>query len=325
MAIAIEAYTVVVRNEAIVHRYPGGAEAFMMNVPNKTFCADQSLARVSFTDDTEADAFLEELESLGLSVSDGQDAVLCDAAELKVSPSCPWLCLGTYKDAAIAWITGENVRTVVGPRDWDPEKAGGRNIEADEAFREHRAKQEAATLIKIQEQAGQTIIDRAREPGMPVNPRHAVELQRAIEQLETVLDRAGDNWMLQFLLGKAWQALGRNDHASDAMARALSLAKGEKILARELCAMQLDQGWVDNAVRTAETAVGDDPLDPDLLGSLAEAYLMQGGLTAAHKTLITALKQKPDHEENLSLMGRLVEIQEGRRARPATLAELRQA
>src|ERR1700761_2070961 len=97
MAIAIEAFTVVVKNEAIEHRYPGGAETFRSNVPNRTFCADGALSRCSFMVEADAAAFLKELGSLGLSVEDGADAVICDAFHQEMRPECDWLQMGAYK------------------------------------------------------------------------------------------------------------------------------------------------------------------------------------------------------------------------------------
>lgn len=322
MAIAIEAFTVVLRNEAIVHRYPGGAEAFIMNVPNQTFCADSSLARVSFTDGEEASAFMEELESMGLSVSDGHDAVLCDAFDQKVSPPCPWLCLGTYKEATIAWINGENVRTVVGPRDWDPEKAGEKPAEDGEAAREAKAQREQATLDTIFQQAGHVITSNVRNPGSPVDKKSSVEIQRAIEQLEIVLDRSGENWRLLWLIGKGWHALGRCDKAMAVLSRAYEIEKNESVIPRELCGALLELGRSAEAVKTAEEAVGQDPLNPELLGNLAAAYLIHGNAQAAQKTMRAALKQQPQNEVNLTLMGIITEVAEGKRPQPKNLFEL---
>jgi hypothetical protein len=121
MAIAIEAITVVVRNEAIQHRYPGGAEAFQMNVPNNTFCADDSLSCVSFMVESDAKVYFDELESMGLDISSGNDAVICDAFRQEIRPDCAWLQMGRYKQGTIAWIEGEEVRTIFGPPGWDPE------------------------------------------------------------------------------------------------------------------------------------------------------------------------------------------------------------
>lgn len=321
MAIAIQAFTVVVRNEAIVHRYPGGAEAFMMNVPNQTFCADHSLARVSFTNDQEASAFMDELESLGMRVSDGHDAVLCDAFDQKVSPACPWLSLGTYKEATIAWVTGEPVKTIVGPRDWDPEKSGPK-LPDDEATRNAKAERDHASLKTLFQQAGQVITSHLRNPGSPVDPAASVGIQRAIEQLEIVLDRAEETWRIHWLLGKAWHALGKSEKARAALTRAYALEKNEPVIPRELCGILLELGQSAKAVEVAEAAVGDDPLSPELLGNLAVAYLIHGQTAAAQKTMQAALKQQPENEINLTLMSIFTEIAEGRRKQPKNLFEL---
>ena len=40
LAVLVEALSVVVRCEAIVKKYSGGADAFMSAIPNKTLCSD---------------------------------------------------------------------------------------------------------------------------------------------------------------------------------------------------------------------------------------------------------------------------------------------
>ncbi len=44
MPVLIEALSVVIRADAIVEHYPGGAEQFMNDCPNNTLCADGEFA-----------------------------------------------------------------------------------------------------------------------------------------------------------------------------------------------------------------------------------------------------------------------------------------
>jgi hypothetical protein len=48
MAILVEGISVVIRAEAVIHRYPGGWERFRDDCPNDTLCADGELIRVGF-------------------------------------------------------------------------------------------------------------------------------------------------------------------------------------------------------------------------------------------------------------------------------------
>jgi len=48
MSVLIEAYSVVIKGDVLLEKWPGGWEAFEANVPNKTLCTDGSLVRVGF-------------------------------------------------------------------------------------------------------------------------------------------------------------------------------------------------------------------------------------------------------------------------------------
>jgi tetratricopeptide (TPR) repeat protein len=325
MAIAIERYTVVVRNEAIVHRYPGGAEAFMMNVPNPSYCSDHALTRVSFVSGQEAGDFLQELASLGMEVEDGQDAVVCDANEQTIEPSCQWLCLGSYKEATIAWIAGEQVKTIVGPRYWDPEHASDPAKDGQEAFSAAKQLQEQATLAGLYRKAGGLITTHLRTPGAPVDLSASVDIQRAIEQLEIVLDRGEEVWRIHWLIGKGWHALGKSDKALVSLQRALALKGNDPVITRELCGILLELGQSQEAVRLAEETTGNDPLNAELLGNLSAAYLIDGQVTAAQKTVRVALKQAPDNQVNLTLSKLIDEVAEGSRPQPRSLFDLTSA
>jgi len=48
MAVLIEAYSVVIKGDSLLNKWPGGWKAFESAVPNKTLCTDGSLVRVGF-------------------------------------------------------------------------------------------------------------------------------------------------------------------------------------------------------------------------------------------------------------------------------------
>ncbi len=64
--VLVEGTSVLVRVDAIHRRLPDGWRAFRALVPNRTLCADMELTRVGFMGDTEAQAFADRLEQLGL-------------------------------------------------------------------------------------------------------------------------------------------------------------------------------------------------------------------------------------------------------------------
>jgi tetratricopeptide (TPR) repeat protein len=304
MAIVIEAFTVVVRNEAVQGRYPGGEETFQANVPNATFCTDGVLSRVGFMVDQDAAEYLNELGSLGLKVRDGSDAVICDAMEGLTRPSCGWLQVGRYQKACIAWLKGERVETIVGPHGWNPDEQTLTYATKEEA--RHRLRflrnegnvqvfwdtvsgkevyvgRTGPPLEELFDKAGPMVTANLRNPGSPVDASKAVVLNRAIEMLEIIDDKAPGNWRVCWLLGKAWHALGRSDRAYEWLMKAFEHEKE---------------------------------------GNLAVAYLIDGRIKEAETTIQAALRRNPKDPVNQTLQRLIGEVAKGKRSQPKNLFEL---
>src|SRR5580765_2730641 len=76
MAILIEAINVVIQLGTLRDRYPGGLASFEEDVPNRSFCADDHLARVGFLQQPEMEAFAGRLDELGFcAIIDGKCAI----------------------------------------------------------------------------------------------------------------------------------------------------------------------------------------------------------------------------------------------------------
>lgn len=91
MTVLVEGISVVVRASAL-DRYPGGWSAFKAAVPNQTLCADGELIRVGFMHPADVQAYVSELEQLGLRyLVDGsaQDLVVADQLHGFAMP-CDW-------------------------------------------------------------------------------------------------------------------------------------------------------------------------------------------------------------------------------------------
>lgn len=346
MAIAIEAFTVVVKNEAIEHRYPGGAETFRSNIPNQTFCADESLSRCSFMAEADAEAFFTELGSLGLRVDDGADAVICDAFHQEMRSECDWLQMGAYQKSVIAWLVGENIKTIVGPPGWDPENPKplkfSTTAEAAQRLKYLRSEgnvhaywdkvdnvevyigRTQAPLDLLFQQAGEIVVANLRNPGAPPASEEAkrADLHRAVEMLEIVAEGAPDAWRARWLLGKAWHALGRLELAYEPLRKAFELAPDEVVTSKELAGICLELGRGDEAVRVAEHGVGLNPRDPELVGNLAVAYLLAGKLKEAEATIRAALEMNAGDQINQNVLRIIREVASGERAQPKSLADL---
>jgi tetratricopeptide (TPR) repeat protein len=344
MAIAIEGFTVVVQNKAIVGRYPGGREAFKRNAPNQAFCADEWLSSCSFMVDTDAVAFFNELGSMGLNTEDGSDGVICDSFQLMIRPECDWLQIGRYKQAVIAWITGEDVKTIAGPPGWCPDTPRLKYATKEEAARRLKflrsegnvhvfwdSEEDTEVFVGRTEvpldllfaQAGEVVTANLRNPGCPpAKAESMIEIQRAVEMLEVVVEHAPQSWRAHWMLGKAWHALDRLPLAHAELSRAFELEKEETVIPRELSGICLELGLGHEAVQIMEHAIGLEPQNAELLGNLAVAHLISGSLKEAQGTILGALKMDPDDKVNQTLHRIIGEVATRKRAQPRNLFEL---
>ena len=121
MAVLIEAISVVVRLETLRDRYPGGVEGFQDDCPNRSYCADESIARVGFLEPAEMEAFGDKLEAAGFrGMHEGQclDFVIVDQVHGPIGPSA-WFEWGRHDDGFhIGWLTGTEPGTIYVPQGW---------------------------------------------------------------------------------------------------------------------------------------------------------------------------------------------------------------
>jgi hypothetical protein len=121
MAVLIEAINVVIQLEALRERYPGGIASFEENVPNRSYCADDHLARIGFLQPKEMEAFAEGLDQLGLrAIVDGKcaDFAIVDQKHGPIA-DCDWLEWGRHVDGFnLAWLAGTKPGAIVVPEGW---------------------------------------------------------------------------------------------------------------------------------------------------------------------------------------------------------------
>jgi len=124
MAVIVEAFSVIVRRDAIEQRYRGGHEAFVRSVPNATFCADDHLARVGFMTPPDVKAYVTSLERNGLVFQrDGRAEDLAVVSQVD-GPTCEadWLEFGTLKlkegSVAACWLKNAELTGLAVPDGW---------------------------------------------------------------------------------------------------------------------------------------------------------------------------------------------------------------
>ena len=125
MAVPMEAYSVVVRNETLETKYLGGREGYERDCPNATYCADEHLSRIGFMVPNDAHEFVRELTEKGLTPykDDGcEDVAVVGQIEGPLKP-CDWLEFAVYRGVRIAWLAGTETGKLHAPPGWSFERA----------------------------------------------------------------------------------------------------------------------------------------------------------------------------------------------------------
>jgi hypothetical protein len=122
MSVLIEGISVVVRNETLEEKFPGGAVAYCLDCPNKTFSTDGRLTRVGFMVPNDVGFFVRCLQKRGLLWVDSEkrfrDVAVVDQLSGPTS-TCDWLVYERQFDGpAYAWQTGTELGELAVPRDW---------------------------------------------------------------------------------------------------------------------------------------------------------------------------------------------------------------
>jgi hypothetical protein len=127
MPVLTEALNVVVKRSSIDRLYPGGFTAFETFAPYigpgiDTFCADDQLARIGFTNSGDIRSFCEQLEQFGFRPpTDTVDLVVVSALT-GPTVQCDWLEFVRYQvDGGVVWaarMKGSTSHVLVVPFGW---------------------------------------------------------------------------------------------------------------------------------------------------------------------------------------------------------------
>lgn len=345
MAVPVECYTVFIRNQAVEANLAGGIEALAALAPNATFCTDGEIARSSFMQPVDADAYIRELEHYGL--RHGEDVVCVHVIETDKA-DCDWLAFGSFEKAVIAALVGTQIQKIIAPQGWDP------SADASVQHWDREAIAEQFEFVERTEDGVETY--RNRETGELIysartTPLHqklfadAAELagdhiflndgaaakqegretalQRSIEMLEQAVALVPEYWNAWWYLGKCWQALGNSQEARAALHKSTQWGGAENPNTwREYMFECLQQGDADEGIRAAEQAVALEPENDGLVSNLALAYLIAARLPEAAETVARARKMNRKDPVTKSLQGVIKEVRKGKRPQPKTLADI---
>jgi hypothetical protein len=129
MPVLIEGLSVVVKRASIESKYPGGWEAFLCDIPNRTLCYDEYIARVGFMTPPDAQGFVQHLQAKGLCFTD--EGIATDIAGVSqlsgLLAKYDWLEFdhmeldGPAARVAFCRLVGTEATNVVCPMDWQYE------------------------------------------------------------------------------------------------------------------------------------------------------------------------------------------------------------
>ena len=122
MPVLVEAINVIVRNETIEEKYPGGLGSYWVDSPNRSMCSDDHVTRVGFLALDTFREFIDRLMELGFRfVEDDEliDIAVFDQEEGMLRP-CRWLHVADHPDgfqyAALWGDLGDVIEKPVGWR-----------------------------------------------------------------------------------------------------------------------------------------------------------------------------------------------------------------
>ena len=125
MAVLVEAISVIVRVQAIHHRYPGGWDAFLQVHPNRTLCSDKELARVGFMIPDDCQSAVDDLGHCGIIfLKEGRSHDLVVADQLRgFTVPCDWadfgrVEIGPGQIVSAAQLRGSTSLQVCCPEGW---------------------------------------------------------------------------------------------------------------------------------------------------------------------------------------------------------------
>ncbi|MDB5310580.1 MAG: hypothetical protein JWO38_4782 [Gemmataceae bacterium] len=354
MAILIEGFSVVVRNSTLAAKYPGGVEGYRRDCPNGSFCADECLSRVGFMVKSDADVFLAQLAAKGLisHLKDAaEDAALVCQVDGPLRP-CPWLELGRWGQAVVAWLADTNRGDLHAPAGWNPE---GRvqHISSEEVkrrlefvrsqgnvdvYRDKTTGQELCVgrTSSTSDQAksrhdelyrqGCSLIEGLiilsnQAPGQ-LDPRHRQRLEDAIPLFVEVVQINPGNWAAMWLLGKVYQRLGDFERGFPWFARAHRVNPDQPDVAREAAIAAMDLGRSEEAIAFCERAIEAKPDDPGLRANLALALLFSGKPREARAVVQEALAQDPADTITAHIVRIIEEVLNGKRTCPHNTKDL---
>ena len=337
MAVLVEGFSVVVRKEAIQHKFPGGMEAYVRQRLNETYCADERLCRVSFAVGADARAYVRQLVAAGLegppegpspdfaiATHVSGHCIPCDWLELEVR----WQSVnGETRGVMVAKLPGERVASFAVPGNWRPETL--KTISDDEL-----AKHYEVVKVDHRDEGGAVETFRHRETGETVF-RGRPDVARVQQRFKELLEdygrierlRLGDQETAAaaflkratllvedtnanepgplLLQGMGARLLGRWEIAEQAFRKVTMLQPTFVSAWNDLTWALASLGRLEEAETTARHAVELSPDDHASLANLASILRERGKLDEALTTIKRAIQLRPGNKINETILDQI--------------------
>ncbi len=339
MAVLLEAYSLLVRNEDLDSAYPTGAAGYLQDAPTMHCCTDGTLTRVGFM--AEADVRREAARLVAIGAIRGIEDAAVVAADNTEVPS--WLVLGTHGATPCIWLQGEPIGDLAVPASWSPGQLQ-RFDEAEMAEHLEHLRTEDGGEVYLDRRTGELLyVGRTAGSRSPLSEEEAERLERirlkawsllkpflglsdrapksphgffarrsvrkGLTLLAEVIEAAPDIYSNYWLRGMVRRTLEDGEGSLTDLARAYELEPNHADVAREYSYACLSMGEGEEAVRVARRNLAANVDDAGLRSNLALALLAAGRIDDAWMTASQAAAADPHDpitQNLLVLIGKVV-------------------
>jgi tetratricopeptide (TPR) repeat protein len=332
VAVVLSAYDLLVRADAI----GSDTSAFAASVPNRTFCTDGRLARVSFMTEADRNHFL--------SIARLTLGSFARADKRQESVDADWIEVGRHAGVVAAWLRGAPRDPLVVPVSWTPTEF---EFGTWEDMKEHLEflGVEGNVDVYLDKRTGKKLYTGRTRPSLPPQELARLEalrreggglvqpfllrkdlgffekrrLKKGMALLEQVLAAIPDQWSACWLLGMSHRALAENDRALDHFRRAYTLNPEHPDVGREYAGQCFYVGAAEEGVRISREIHVRFPNDVGLQSNLALALLIGGDLAEAQAVAEAAHMRDRADPITMHLLNLIREVRAGRKPRPTRM------
>ncbi len=339
MAVLLEAYSLLIRNEDLDSAYPAGAAGYLQDAPTTQSCTDGAITRVGFM--AEADVRREAARLVAIGAIRSLEAVAVVGADDTEVPS--WLVLGSHGSTPCAWLQGESMGALAVPVGWAPGQLQRLDQAEIEEHLEHLRTEDRVDVYRDRRTGKLLYVGRTAGSRPPLSDAEAERLEavrlkawrllkpflglsdrapkspngffarrsvkKGLTLLAEVIEAAPDIYSNYWLRGMVRRTLDDGAGSLADLARAYELEPDHADVAREYSYACLSLGQGDEAVRVARRNLAANVDNAGLQSNLALALLVAGRVDEAWTTASQAVAADPHDPISrnlLALIGRVV-------------------